>query len=66
MSETFILEARALRKYFPTGASKMLQRPTDLVRAVDDVSFGLRRGSTLAIVGSPDVAKPRWGVCWPV
>ena len=61
MSETFILEARALRKYFPTGASKMLQRPTALVRAVDDVSFGLRRGSTLAIVGESGCGKTTLG-----
>jgi ABC-type oligopeptide transport system ATPase subunit len=46
-----VLEARSLRKFFPTGASKMLQRPTDLVQAVDDVSLKVVRGTTLAIVG---------------
>ncbi|MEY4361752.1 MAG: hypothetical protein RL391_1058, partial [Actinomycetota bacterium] len=43
MTSDLLLEARDLRKYFPTGASKLLQRPTNVVQAVDDVSFGLRR-----------------------
>ena len=61
MSDEFVLEARSLRKYFPTGASRMLQRPTDLVQAVDDVSFGLRRGTTLAIVGESGCGKTTLG-----
>jgi oligopeptide/dipeptide ABC transporter ATP-binding protein len=52
-----VLEARSLRKFFPTGASKMLQRPTDLVQAVDDVSLKVVRGSTLAIVGESGCGK---------
>ena len=52
-----VLEARSLRKFFPTGASKMLQRPTDLVQAVDDVSLKVERGTTLAIVGESGCGK---------
>jgi len=52
-----VLEARSLRKFFPSGASKMLQRPTDLVQAVDDVSLKVVRGSTLAIVGESGCGK---------
>ena len=57
MSDDFILEARDLQKYFPTGASKLLQRPTQVVQAVDGVSFSLRRGKTLAIVGESGCGK---------
>ena len=52
-----VLEARSLRKFFATGASKMLQRPTDLVQAVDDVSLKVERGTTLAIVGESGCGK---------
>ena len=52
-----VLEARSVRKFFPTGASKMLQRPTDLVQAVDDVSLTVVRGTTLAIVGESGCGK---------
>jgi len=52
-----VLEAINLQKYFPTGASKLLQRPTQLVQAVDGVSFSLRRGKTLAIVGESGCGK---------
>jgi len=57
MSDEIILEARDLQKYFPTGASKLLQRPTQVVQAVDGVSFSLRRGKTLAIVGESGCGK---------
>ena len=52
-----VLEAINLQKYFPTGASKLLQRPTQLVQAVDGVSFSLRKGKTLAIVGESGCGK---------
>jgi ABC-type microcin C transport system duplicated ATPase subunit YejF len=58
-----VLEARALRKFFPTGASKMLQRPTDLVQAVDEVSLTLLRGTTQLLVNLA-AENPRWLACW--
>ena len=56
-----VLEARNLRKYFPTGASKLLMRPTGTVQAVDDVSFSLHKGSTLGIVGESGCGKSTLG-----
>jgi oligopeptide/dipeptide ABC transporter ATP-binding protein len=61
MTAEVVLEARSLRKHFPTGSSKLLQRPTAVVQAVDDVSFGLVRGTTLAIVGESGCGKSTLG-----
>ena len=57
MSDDIVLQAFDLKKHFPTGASKLLQRPTQLVQAVDGVSLSLRRGSTLAVVGESGCGK---------
>jgi ABC-type glutathione transport system ATPase component len=57
MSDEVILEASDLTKHFPTGASKFLQRPTQVVQAVDGVSLSLRRGTTLAVVGESGCGK---------
>ena len=57
MSGEVVLEAFDLKKHFPTGASKLLQRPTQVVQAVDGVSLSLRRGTTLAIVGESGCGK---------
>jgi oligopeptide/dipeptide ABC transporter ATP-binding protein len=57
MSGEVVLEALDLKKHFPTGASKLLQRPTQFVQAVDGVSLSLRRGTTLAIVGESGCGK---------
>lgn len=55
-----VLEAVNLQKYFPTGASKLLQRPTQLVQAVDGVSFSLRKGKTWQSWASPVAVNQRW------
>ena len=57
MNDEVVLEAFELKKHFPTGASKLLQRPTQVVQAVDGVSISLRRGTTLAIVGESGCGK---------
>ncbi len=51
------LDARHLVKYFPTGASGLLGRPTNEVKAVDDVSFSIQDGTTLGIVGESGCGK---------
>ena len=56
-----LLEAENLKKYFPTGASKLLLRPTAEVLAVDDVSFSLGAGRTLGIVGESGCGKSTLG-----
>ncbi|BCL12335.1 ABC transporter ATP-binding protein [Micromonospora sagamiensis] len=55
-----LLEVTDLTKVF-TGRRRRLGRPADTVRAVDGVSFRVRRGRTLAIVGESGSGKSTTG-----
>ena len=51
-----LLEVVGLTKHFPVRRG-MMQRQTESVRAVDGVSFRLRRGETLGLVGESGCGK---------
>src|SRR5574341_2664649 len=55
-----LLEVQNLVKYFPVRAG-LLQRVQGWVRAVDDVSFFVRRGETLGLVGESGCGKTTLG-----
>lgn len=55
-----ILEVKDLKKYFPIK-SGMLQRATGHVKAVDGISFNLKRGSTMGLVGESGCGKTTVG-----
>ena len=55
-----LLEVRNLRKYFPIKRG-VLSRVRDCVKAVDDVSFSIRRGETLGLVGESGCGKTTTG-----
>jgi oligopeptide transport system ATP-binding protein len=61
MGET-LLEVRDLVKHFPVSAG-FLGRQVGVVRAVDGVSFTIRRGETLGLVGESGCGKTTTGRC---
>ncbi len=55
MSET-LLQVRNLRKYFPVEHG-FLRRGDDFIRAVDDISFDVVRGTVLGLIGESGCGK---------
>jgi peptide/nickel transport system ATP-binding protein len=56
MTADVLLEVRNLKRYFPVRGG-LLQRKVASVQAVDDISFSVRRGETLGIVGESGCGK---------
>jgi len=52
-----ILDVRGLVKHFHIGGGFLFGRQAAVIRAVDDVSFDLRRGETLGLVGESGCGK---------
>ena len=57
-----LLEVRNLVKHFEVGGG-MFGKPAGIVRAVDGVSFTIRRGETLGLVGESGCGKTTTGRC---
>src|SRR6266404_7383600 len=55
-----LLEVRNLTKHFPAGAG-ILGAGRQVVKAVDDVSFTIRRGETVGLVGESGCGKSTTG-----
>ncbi len=56
----FILEVKDLKKYFPIKGG-MLNRVIGQVKAVDGVTFNLKRGTTMGLVGESGCGKTTTG-----
>ena len=63
MSEDIILEVKNLKMYFPVGSGFLSRKPVGYVKAVDDVSFTVKRGETLGLVGESGCGKTTTGRC---
>lgn len=56
-----LLEARGLKKHFPVTQGVLFSKVTASVKAVDGVSFAVRRGETLGVVGESGCGKSTTG-----
>jgi peptide/nickel transport system ATP-binding protein/oligopeptide transport system ATP-binding protein len=59
MSDNFLIEARDVRKHFPIR--KVSFATAHVVRAVDGVDLGIRRGETVGLVGESGCGKSTLG-----
>lgn len=62
MSDDIVLQVNHLKKYFPVE-SGFLKRQVGEVRAVDDVSFSIRQGETVSLVGESGCGKTTTSRC---
>ena len=57
MNEPKLLEVRRLRKYFPVTKGVILRKSLGFVKAVEEVSFSIRKGETFGLVGESGSGK---------
>jgi oligopeptide transport system ATP-binding protein len=60
MSEEYLLSVKNLKKYFPVKKG-LFDKKTSFVKAVDDVSFNIKKGETLGLVGESGCGKTTCG-----
>lgn len=56
-----LLSVEGLKKYYPLGKGSFFRREKPLLRAVDGVSFSVKKGETFALVGESGCGKSTLG-----
>lgn len=63
MENNILVNVKDLYKYFPVTRGIVIQRKIADIKAVDNVSFYIRRGETLGLVGESGSGKTTIGKC---
>lgn len=61
--QEILIEVKNMKMYFPVTSGIIFQRKVADIKAVDDVSFFIRRGETLGLVGESGCGKTTTGRC---
>lgn len=61
--EDILLQVNNLKMYFPVTSGLIFQRAVAQIKAVDNVTFSVRRGETLGLVGESGCGKTTTGRC---
>lgn len=59
MEHQYLVEVKHLQQYFPVTGGRLFEKK--VVKAVDDVSFGIKKGETLGLVGESGCGKTTTG-----
>jgi oligopeptide transport system ATP-binding protein len=57
MEDNILLEIKNLKKYYNLKSGFLFQRSSGIVKAVDDISFYIRKGETFGLVGESGCGK---------
>ena len=60
-SKDILVNVENLKMYFPVTSGVILQRTVGQVKAVDNVTFFIRKGETLGLVGESGCGKTTTG-----
>ncbi len=58
-----LLEVKGLKMHFPITEGIVFQKTAALVKAVDGISFDIKKGETLGLVGESGCGKTTTGRC---
>lgn len=59
MEQQYLVEVKNLQQYFPVAGGRLFEKK--VVKAVDNVSFGIKKGETLGLVGESGCGKTTTG-----